>query len=65
MEPFTINPFQDILTQAFGYAWVVAIIIGPFVFAWMFFKAYVVYKRNEFILKQNPVLLEVDRKSVV
>ena len=59
MEPFTINPFQDILDQALGYTWIVAIIAGPFVFAWLFFVSYVTYKRNKFIFGQTPVLLEV------
>ena len=49
MEPSTINPFQDIIVQALGYAWVVAIIAGPFVFAWLLFRSYVTYKRNKFI----------------
>ncbi len=59
MESTTINPFQEILSQALGYAWIVAILIGPFVFGWIFFEAYVIYKRNKFILKQEAVLLEI------
>ena len=53
------STIQDIITQALGYAWVVAIIAGPFVFGWVFFKEYIVYKRNVFIFSQNAVLLEI------
>ncbi len=54
-----INPFQDVLIQALGYAWVVAIFAGPILFGWLLFETYLTYKRNKFIFGQNPILLEV------
>lgn len=59
MNANLISPFQDIITSAIGYAWLLAILFGPIVFLSLCFKNYLSYKRNKFILSQEPCILEV------
>lgn len=59
MDPVIQSTFSDLFGQIFGIAYVLVLIAAPIILGFMFFEAFVMYKRNKFILSQEAIVLEV------
>lgn len=59
MEQITLAPFENVFFQALAMAWVLLIIVAPFLLGILCFQAYLAYKQNKFIQSQKSTLLEI------